>query len=342
MLTGDGRLADRRPVDFHVLDAPLGRQDLAAYAAHRDGAWGPWRVSLLGSAASIGLGIATVWLFPRFGWLVVLVGGLALALVVSGWRWWLVGFSRSARLARFANANGFAYADELRNDSRAGVGFPPGKQNVGRASIFVDGAHGTFLIGQNTMVTPRGESAVDFRRPFRFVELALPAAVPHVLLKNRRSRILPMIDGAAPNSVRLGLEGDFDRSFTLYCPKGYERDALYLFTPNVMAALLDVARTAEVELVDRRMYVYLPARTPVWTPDGMRSVFDLVELLGRRVHRNAVRYADDRAEESGTVAQAGSRIRTAGRFTGLTVIWLLTIVVSTGLILIGPALLARS
>ena len=48
----------------------------------------------------------------------------------------------------------------------------------------------------------------------------------------------------------LSLEGDFDRYFTLYCPKEYERDALYVFTPDLMA-LLD-RRGGAVRRRDRR------------------------------------------------------------------------------------------
>ena len=34
---------------------------------------------------------------------------------------------------------------------------------------------------------------------------------------------------------RLSLEGDFDQHFALHSPRGYERDALYIFTPDLMA-----------------------------------------------------------------------------------------------------------
>lgn len=40
----------------------------------------------------------------------------------------------------------------------------------------------------------------------------------------------------------LSLEGDFDRYFTLYCPGDYERDALYVFTPDLLALLIDESR----------------------------------------------------------------------------------------------------
>ena len=54
----------------------------------------------------------------------------------------------------------------------------------------------------------------------------------------------------------LGLEGDFDRHFSLYCPADYERDALYLFTPDIMARFIDNAAVLDVEIVDDWLFLY--------------------------------------------------------------------------------------
>lgn len=64
---------------------------------------------------------------------------------------------------------------------------------------------------------------------------------------------------------RLSLEGDFDRYFSLYCPVGYERDALYLFTPDIMARFIDNAAAVDVEIVDDWLFLY--ARRPFATLD---------------------------------------------------------------------------
>lgn len=46
----------------------------------------------------------------------------------------------------------------------------------------------------------------------------------------------------------LSLEGDFDRYFTPYCPKQYERDALSVFTPDLMALCIDEAAPFDIEI----------------------------------------------------------------------------------------------
>ena len=44
----------------------------------------------------------------------------------------------------------------------------------------------------------------------------------------------------------LSLEGDFNRYFTLYCPRQYERDALYVFTSDLISLLNDEADPFDV------------------------------------------------------------------------------------------------
>jgi hypothetical protein len=80
------------------------------------------------------------------------------------------------------------------------------------------------------------------RSGWTYVAVTLPEPLPHVVLDARANdghgRDLP---ATVRRGQRLSLEGDFDRSFRLYVPDDYERDALFLLTPDVMAALVDDA-----------------------------------------------------------------------------------------------------
>jgi hypothetical protein len=83
----------------------------------------------------------------------------------------------------------------------------------------------------------------------RFVAIALPARVPHIILRRRGLGFL----GAA-GITRVGamyeLEGDFPRSFSVTCADGGERDALRILTPDLMAVLVDNASRYDIEFVD--------------------------------------------------------------------------------------------
>lgn len=51
---------------------------------------------------------------------------------------------------------------------------------------------------------------------------------------------------------------EFDKKFKVYIPKGYHIDALQIFTPDVMACLLDYGAAYDYELIDNYCYIYMP------------------------------------------------------------------------------------
>src|SRR5690606_15087483 len=85
-----------------------------------------------------------------------------------------------------------------------------------------------------------------------YAAIKLPRKLPNMLLDARNNNSL--FGTNLPVSYRrdqvLSLEGDFDKYFTLYCPRQYERDALYVFTPDLMALLIDESAAFDVEIVD--------------------------------------------------------------------------------------------
>ena len=99
---------------------------------------------------------------------------------------------------------------------------------------------------------------------------------------------------ALPNRAqRLSLEGDFDDYFTLYCPETYERDALYLFTPDVMARLIDRVRGFDVEIIDDWLFFTSSRDVVTLDPDRWQGLFDAVGALSDKIGRWE-RWRDDR------------------------------------------------
>ncbi|MDQ1114153.1 hypothetical protein QE406_000162 [Microbacterium testaceum] len=65
-----------------------------------------------------------------------------------------------------------------------------------------------------------------------WIRIGLRRPLPHIIVRAARRGTRAFAVAAVPDSAqRLSLEGDFDEHFDLYCPEGYEADALYLFTP---------------------------------------------------------------------------------------------------------------
>ena len=134
------------------------------------------------------------------------------------------------------------------------------------------------------------------RRDWAYVALELPVPLPHLVLdstaNDRHGSDLP---ASVQRDQRLSLEGDFDRRFRLYAPGEYERDALYLLTPDVMAALVDDAAGFNVEVVDR--WIVFFRRQPVdhATPEPWEAAGRILDGVGPRLLRRARGYRDDRA-----------------------------------------------
>src|ERR1044071_8257923 len=100
-----------------------------------------------------------------------------------------------------------------------------------------------------------GKNSTTYRWGYVAVKLDVP--LPNIVLdalgNNGFGSNLP---ASFQRAQRLSLEGDLDQHFTLYCPEGYEQDALYLFTPDIMARFIDHAAELDVEIVDDWMFLY--------------------------------------------------------------------------------------
>ena len=110
------------------------------------------------------------------------------------------------------------------------------------------------------------------------------------------------------------LEGDFAKTFRLIVPEGYQQDALYIFTPDLMARVLDLGSGAEIELVSDRLYVYLPSRTRFDRAETMAAAVTLAEEFHRRFTARTELYRDDDA--GGLAARAGVSIGLRGQRLG--------------------------
>ncbi|MFH6680807.1 hypothetical protein [Clavibacter michiganensis] len=155
------------------------------------------------------------------------------------------------------------------------------------------------------LVVPRFQAAgVEFgnvvrkrarRSGWTYVAVTLPVPLPHLLLD---ATVNDARGGDLPASVRRGqrlsLEGDFDRHFRLYAPAEYERDALYLLTPDVMAALVDDAADFDVEMVDSTLVFFRRELADFAEAGPWEATGRILDGVAARIRRRAVRYRDER------------------------------------------------
>ncbi|WP_164233978.1 DUF898 domain-containing protein [Microbacterium hydrocarbonoxydans] len=228
---------------------------------------------------------------------VILVGG---GIAWAGWRSARV---TRYRLNRFAQANGMSYEERIADPPLPGMIFSLGS---GRLSTdLLRGTQPRFVEFGNYQYTVKsGKNSTTYRWGYVAVKLDVP--LPNIVLdatgNNGFGSNLP---AAFDKEQRLSLEGDFDQHFTLYCPAGYERDALYLFTPDIMARFIDNAAELDVEIVDDWLFLYTRRKVSTLDPATWAWLFGTVGALIAKFDQWA-RWRDERllAENPGLSAPA--------------------------------------
>ncbi len=237
-----------------------------------------------------------------------LVGYAILRVVLTGagrWGTWL-------KMDRFARANGFQFSPSSANPSYPGAIFQLGDSR--KAVEHFRTVDGRFLDFGNYQYTT-GSGKNRSTRTWGFLAVKLDRRLPHMVLDSKANNGLfggSNLPATFAKDQVLSLEGDFDRYFTLYCPKEYERDALYVFTPDLMALLIDEAAPFDVEIVDDWMFVYSARAFPSAQPAVYQRLLRIVETVGAKTLTQTDRYQDDRTAApfaANIVAPQGTRLK---------------------------------
>ncbi len=159
----------------------------------------------------------------------------------------------------------------------------------------------------------QGEDALKYAWDFAYLAIKLDRKLPQISLQSKGSPVLWDISGipVGPDLTQLlKLEGDFNRYFYFYCPKDYETDALYVFTPDVMALFIDEAAPFDAEIIDDWLFIY--SRYPFGAGDTATydRLLRIVQLVGAKVVHQTDVYRDDRVGDftANVVSQPGQRL----------------------------------
>ncbi|GAA3596599.1 hypothetical protein GCM10022198_20670 [Klugiella xanthotipulae] len=276
-----------------------------------------WPIALGGLLLSIG-GVGNLIAGNLIG-AVYTVVGLGMVAFGVGMTWCVIWASRRSvstsllttmRLFSFARDNRFQFTPRTENPLYPGMIF-----NLGHGRASCDRVHSLpgqrfFDIGRMTYRTSNGKS--DVTHTWGYLAFQLDRRLPHIVLDSLSNNPLwSNLPDAFNRDQRLSLEGDFDRYFTLYCPREYERDALYILTPDVMALLIDHAAPFDVEIVDDLVFVYSAAP---FDHNGMNAfvrMWQVLDTVGAKTLRQTHRYADERVPDRSlnVVAPPGRRLR---------------------------------
>ena len=353
---------DLSSIDYTALTAPIDRADIAAFAAEttsRGFRWMPRRGSggippMLVVLTLIFIGLPALFLFS--GVLELLATQTALILIAFGpicasvialSAYFIVpsfaapkrgfGWEEHYRMSRFAWDNGLNFTTDSQKPRYRGVLFnnlPTHVYNhlTPKTGRFFDIGNVRYG-GSNTSTTDHAMTEIGNRG---FLAIHLGGALPHIVLDAKANDgFMGGIGLQLNDQSTFALEGDFSRHFTLYCPPGYERDALYILTPDLMVDLLDESLVFDVELIGDMMFVYAMKPFDSMDVHTYQRLFRIIETVGARAVRRSTNYRDDQysSPQAAAAKPRGSRmpVRIPRRFIAFCV----AIFVSLGWIPIG-------
>ncbi len=246
--------------------------------------------------------------------------------------------SLAGRLPQFAVDNGWKFSASDPNPA-----YPGGLFAVGAEPTAVDHIRSVtgrfFDFGDYRYVIPGSESGLT--NSWGFVAIHLGRPLPHIVVE----AALPGFPGwrlpfTFDRSQVLSLEGDFDQHFTLYCPADYERDALYIFAPDLMSLLIDNTGGSHVEIIDEWFFLYAPKSFEGSSAEDYRRLLSIIEIVGAKAVRQTGRYVDHRTvTEHGplSVSVPGRRLRRVPR-SGMRTMVLVSVVIGLVLGIVVAAL----
>lgn len=231
-------------------------------------------------------------------------------LFVIVWQLLKSPIKRHARLYKFALRNNLTLMIGTSDPSYIGMIFDEGhSRQIEEAIRFGDGTE----IGNYTYVTGSGKS--QRTHDWAYVKVKLVRRLPHMVLDARRNNFWKFsnLSDSFDRSQTLELEGDFSKYFTLYAPRQYERDALYVFTPDVMAAMIDYGQEYDMEIVDDELYIYGNQPFSLDKPEFYDRILKIINTIGSELISQTDYYADERIgnRTANIIAPEGQRLKTS-------------------------------
>lgn len=238
-------------------------------------------------------------------------GALFLSMLFCGGMYVIFDVLRQAvnslRLEQFAKLNQCVFEHDSIGQGYPGTYFSHNTVLIANA-IRTDDVQ-FFEFGNFRMVGNQERSSAG--PTFGYMRVKLSRRLPHMVLKSTRNSM--SLPSAFEDGQTLMLEGDFYKSFRLYVPRGYERDALYVFTPDIMALFVDVAGAFNCEIIDDELYLYASRKFTLTQQQSIEKCIEIVTKVTQRLDRQIDYYADERIDQraANLIAAPGRRLKDA-------------------------------
>lgn len=343
-------LLERMNLNYSALKRPTTSDDMAAYnAAIGSDDRMVWRAALFVGIILLASMLLIVGLSARSGGDFVSTMFLAVAISFG------IGFigilifvdsylskKKRAQLYAFARDNNLAFLIDEHDPSYAGLIFGMGRhRSIQEAFVFPDGTE----IGNYTYTTGYGRSTE--MHCWGYARVKISRHLPNMLLDAKSNNGLLQkwsdLSDAIKGGQVLALEGNFSKYFTLHVPEGYESDALYLFTPDVMSVLISTGAVYDIEIIDDNLIFYQDTPFNLHSVDQFEVLFRVIDTIKGELSHQSANYRDDRgvtAYESSSIGP-GRRLEKSFQVNISLVLGIITIAAITIFLLVSRLTMPR-
>ena len=277
--------------------------------------WTPYLI--IAAIAVIGFSIGVTAAHKQF----LLVIPVALALLTLFL--WLMQQreQRQQALQAFAKANDLTLVENVAEPAYAGQIFQQGTKREITAALTIPAGVKSVEVGNYRYVTSSGRTSQSHH--FGYVHFKLPRRLPHMLLDGTKNNngLFSNLPDYFDKQQTLSLEGNFDKNFTLYVPQKYERDALYVFTPDVMQVLIDQASDYDIEIIDDDLFIYSSQLFDLNDVATWRKLLLVVSNLSPELEAQTDYYADERVvdRQLNQITEPGRRLKKGVNWVGFLI-----------------------
>lgn len=248
-------------------------------------------------------------------------GAVALLFIIAFVRFLIPKVRRpiemKAKLYSFVAQNNLQLFNDIKDPNYLGAIFNKGHRRVITTALqFSDGIE----MGNYSYTTGHGRNQEIHY--WSYAKTKLTRRLPHIVLdaKSNNSWNLVGLSESLDRSQTLALEGDFNNYFTLYAPKQYERDVLYVLTPDVMMAMVKHGQNYDIEIVDDELFIYNHGHFPIDKPHFYHDTLAIIDKISSELIQQTDYYVDERIgnRTANVIAPHGQRLKQKFNWLAIT------------------------
>ncbi len=186
----------------------------------------------------------------------------------------------SVFLRRFAKENGFSYLPGGDLKERVGALFKVG--SVRSITNVVQGEYDGVPISIFNYSYVTGPTKLQKEHNFTVFDFQLSSGIPDILLESVENGFgFSLRELTQKKLSQVKLEGNFAKYFSLGIEQGYEIEALQVFAPDIMAALIDKGGALSIEITNEHLLVY--AAKIAYSKRGFLGIFGIVGYFTKKI-----------------------------------------------------------